>query len=308
MMFLMPGAEARAQGQSRETTSSDSAAATAPTQTQALAMGCITASCHAGLLSQTMPHPIAETCDLCHQRLSDAHPQASTKTFQLTQAMPALCYQCHDKIQEQAKAGMSAHKPIQTEASCATCHAPHAGAEGHLLKKPSRELCLGCHAGIIPKSPQVIHDPVRSGSCAVCHDPHAAPNQTLLRKSYAKMPYAVDSEGSNQLCFTCHAPALINLAVTNDATGFRDGDRNLHHLHGKRGDRGKSCSLCHAVHASTRPRLIADTVPFGNWMMPIRFEKNDSGGSCAPGCHQKLSYDRNSGARGSVQETNRGRQ
>ena len=31
--------------------------------------------------------------------------------------------------------------------------------------------------------------------------------------------------------------------------------------------------------------LIADSVAFGSWKLPLKFVKTESGGSCAPGCH-----------------------
>jgi len=33
-------------------------------------------------------------------------------------------------------------------------------------------------------------------------------------------------------------------------------------------------------------------VPFGAWDMPINFEVQPDGGSCAPGCHDPRSYNR----------------
>jgi hypothetical protein len=38
--------------------------------------------------------------------------------------------------------------------------------------------------------------------------------------------------------------------------------------------------------------LIADSVPFGKWSLPLKFVKTETGGSCAPGCHKPQSYDR----------------
>jgi len=37
---------------------------------------------------------------------------------------------------------------------------------------------------------------------------------------------------------------------------------------------------------------VRDSVPFGKWEMPIKFVKNETGGSCSPGCHKPYSYDR----------------
>ena len=52
--------------------------------------------------------------------------------------------------------------------------------------------------------------------------------------------------------------------------------------------------------AQEQEKMMAETVLFGNWLMPINFRKTDTGGSCAPGCHEPQQYDRN--ARGVVVE------
>ena len=38
---------------------------------------------------------------------------------------------------------------------------------------------------------------------------------------------------------------------------------------------------------------MRDSVPYGNWTMPINFKRTETGGSCAPGCHKAFAYDRN---------------
>ena len=78
--------------------------------------------------------------------------------------------------------------------------------------------------------------------------------------------------------------------------GFRDGDLNLHWVHVNR-EKGRTCRACHEVHASSNPFHIRDSVPFGRdkWELPINYEINDTGGSCAPGCHSAQIYSRESG-------------
>jgi hypothetical protein len=50
--------------------------------------------------------------------------------------------------------------------------------------------------------------------------------------------------------------------------------------------------LCHAIHASRLPKLMAEKVSFGDWEMPVNFIITDQGGQCTPGCHAKATYDR----------------
>jgi hypothetical protein len=37
---------------------------------------------------------------------------------------------------------------------------------------------------------------------------------------------------------------------------------------------------------------VQESVPYGNWQIPIRFVPSSTGGQCAAGCHQALGYDR----------------
>ena len=69
---------------------------------------------------------------------------------------------------------------------------------------------------------------------------------------------------------------------------------NLHYLHVNRDKKGRTCRACHETHASNAEKHIRDSVPFGKggWELPIGFEKTASGGSCSPGCHKPIGYDR----------------
>jgi len=57
-------------------------------------------------------------------------------------------------------------------------------------------------------------------------------------------------------------------------------------------DRGRNCRACHETHASADPRHIRESVPYGNWKMPLNYKMTNTGGSCAPGCHKAFTYDR----------------
>ena len=37
---------------------------------------------------------------------------------------------------------------------------------------------------------------------------------------------------------------------------------------------------------------MRETVPYGNWQMPVRFTATANGGRCAAGCHREYAYDR----------------
>jgi len=230
-------------------------------------------------------------CTSCH------NPHGSSEKKFFAAAGAGLCYQCHSPIEEKLKSAKSIHAPIKTDRGCSTCHAAHASDAPKLLAKTGMNLCLDCHKDLIKKTQTVLHGPIKDGQCTPCHDPHGTPNEKLLIKPYTTEFYVSYSDNEFQFCFSCHNRDLLRFPTTSFATGFRDGNKNLHYLHINRKDRGKSCKVCHVVHAGENPKLLAEKVPFGKWSLPLKFVKTETGGSCAPGCHQPYAYDRKTPAK-----------
>ena len=131
----------------------------------------------------------------------------------------------------------------------------------------------------------------RTGPALPAIIPTAPENRKLLIKSFPADVYVPYSDKEYELCFSCHNRDLLRFPETSFATGFRDGERNLHYLHVNK-EKGRSCKLCHNVHGSNNPKLINDRAPFGNWELPLKFVKTDTGGQCSPGCHKTYNYDR----------------
>ena len=227
-------------------------------------------------------------CTSCHDPHGSAHPKL------LPEAGAAICFTCHDAIGEKVAQAAVAHPPVTSEAGCGSCHTPHAGDQAKLLLRPEKEACLACHATVVTPAMTVLHGPVAQGTCTPCHDPHGGADEDLLVASFPSSPYAAYGDEAYALCFSCHKRDLLRYPDTSFATEFRDGERNLHHLHVNDKVKGRSCSLCHELHGGTQPKLMAVGVAFGTWRLPVKFVKTETGGSCAPGCHQPKSYDRKS--------------
>lgn len=246
-------------------------------------------TCHSDIqeeLKRNVVHPaIYGGCTSCH------NPHSSPYRKMLSAEGEKLCFLCHPKISEKTEKAKSVHPPIKTEKACASCHFPHAGDSEKLLPKAGKELCLDCHKGFIKKNQTVLHGPIRDGKCTPCHDPHGSANIKLLVKEFPADIYPAYKEDEYELCFSCHNRELLKYPDTSFSTGFRDGERNLHYLHVNR-TKSRNCKLCHIIHAGDLPKLIAGRAPFGNWNIPLNFEKWDTGGSCLPGCHKKVVYDR----------------
>ena len=225
-------------------------------------------------------------CTSCHNPHGSAHPKL------LADEGTAVCVACHDGIAEKIQKGQVVHAVVTSESGCGSCHSPHASDNARLLLVPEKDTCLGCHKTIIAKSMTTLHGPIVEGKCTPCHDPHGGPNANLLVAGFPSQPYVPYLDTEYALCFTCHKRDLVQFPDTSFATGFRDGERNLHYLHVNDKQKGRSCKMCHDVHGSSQPKLIADSVMFGKWKLPLNFVKTDTGGSCAPGCHKIQNYDR----------------
>ncbi len=247
-------------------------------------------SCHVNMEAQIkkkfVHQALSGGCTSCH------NPHGSSAKMFFSASGSGLCFQCHPDIETKVKSAKSVHPPIQTERGCASCHAPHSSDTPKLLPKTGKDFCLDCHKGFLKKNQTVLHGPIKEGKCEACHDPHATGQEKLLFKSFSTEFYIPYNDNEYQLCFSCHNRDLLRNATTSYATQFRDGEQNLHYVHVNRKDKGRNCKACHVIHGGEMPKLIADKVPFGKWNLPLRYVKTDTGGSCAPGCHKKYSYDR----------------
>jgi predicted CXXCH cytochrome family protein len=248
------------------------------------------AGCHVDiqeLLKKPDVHPALDGgCTSCHNPHGSAHPKL------LNEEGAAVCFTCHDDIGAKVEKSAVVHGAVKSEKGCASCHSPHASDNAKLLLLPEKETCLSCHKTIITKNMTTLHGPIGEGKCTPCHDPHGSPNAKLLAAEFPTGPYVPYTDKEYALCFSCHKRDLLQFPDTSFATGFRDGERNLHYLHVNNKQKGRSCVMCHNVHGSSQTKLIADSVPFGKWSLPLKFVKTDTGGSCSPGCHKTQNYDR----------------
>ncbi|MEI7897079.1 MAG: cytochrome c3 family protein [bacterium] len=260
--------------------------------------------CHSDLIEKKILHePAKDGCDNCHQVNINDHTQKGVNGLHLTEKMPELCYTCHDGTKKDVDTTRVVHQAVKVKKLCLNCHSPHSTDAKKLLIADKKELCLTCHdkdadstgkklvnIKKLLKTSKVIH-PAIAGGCTSCHKAHASTENFLLISAYPKGQYVAGNKDSYAVCWECHDVDLFGLAKTATSTNFRDGERNLHFLHVNR-EKGRSCSICHNVHATNNLHLIVDKVPFGEWTMPMNYTPSDSGGSCAPGCHGYAQYKR----------------
>jgi predicted CXXCH cytochrome family protein len=279
---------------------------------------------HESAYKSLLPGPVWESCLKCHEDFlkplkeaafvhspvknspcTSCHtPHGGEVDKLLKKKTPDLCLGCHKNIEKKKKEAV-VHKPLTQEGGCAACHAVHFSKNKGLLQGEETNLCLGCHntnkLGTPPlrnikkelAGKKYLHGPIELGECKACHDPHGSPFYRLLKKNYPIDIYAPYKEGNYDLCLSCHEKNLLRFAETTIYTKFRNGNQNLHFIHVANKRKGRSCRVCHEPHASDLPKLITkDGAAFGDWKIPLNFTMTTTGGSCAPGCHRALKYDR----------------
>ncbi len=240
--------------------------------------------------------PFQNNCLNCHSQ----HSSSEAKLLNLT--TQNLCIYCHDDMQKRIEKATVVHGALTDKKSCINCHSPHASEQKKFLMADAKALCLNCHdrayksgnrqienvAQVLQKS-KSVHAAIDKAGCTGCHDPHTSVNPYLLNKAFPEGSYALANKDNFALCFSCHKGEMIDKGST--ATGFRNGDVNLHNIH-INGEKGRSCIVCHNPHGSANDHLINDRTQFGSWAMPLNYKTIENGGSCAPGCHTERKYER----------------
>jgi predicted CXXCH cytochrome family protein len=255
--------------------------------------------CHQDLINRKVVHPVAEdACDNCHLSNGKPHPGEGSREFTLMDSLPDLCFYCHT---DPGPYGYG-HAPVK-EHDCLACHDVHGSSEFRLLKASEVELCISCHGETedaqhpgsnikrLISGDQVVHSAISSGGCIACHLPHGSNIRAMLVAPYPEENYLPAVTENFELCFLCHDTDLLLAEETAWGTNFRSGTKNLHWVHCQ-GNKGRNCRMCHNLHGSPLPFLIEERVMFGAWEMNMQFKQEENGGSCLPGCHAQLSYER----------------
>lgn len=264
-------------------------------------------SCHQEMGKQLkdtrfMHKPVAENqCTTCH----DAHASDSPGVLK-GEPLKLCTTECHQDIRKAAFEAKHKHQAVIEDRACVNCHTAHGGDLAKLMKSKPIDICLKCHdksirlddgktiaaVNDISKDGMSLHGPLREGTCGGCHNVHGSDYTRLLTQEYPESFYAGFKVESYGLCFTCHDKQLALTKETDKLTGFRNGQQNLHFLHVNKDTRGRTCRACHSTHASTQDMHVRESVPYGQWQLPVSFTPNANGGSCTPGCHQSYAYDR----------------
>jgi predicted CXXCH cytochrome family protein len=218
---------------------------------------------------------------------------------------PDCCYDCHKKQQKFIESVSVKHGAVTEDQLCLNCHTHHASNLPKQLKDAPLELCLVCHnkemetpygsilnmARFLDNN-SYVHGPIMRGDCSACHNPHGSDYWRIVKKYFPQEFYAPFSLGMYELCFSCHEKTAALTEETTVATGFRNGEQNLHFMHVNKDYKGRTCKACHDIHGSNNPLHIAYDFPYGLMLLPINYEPIENGGRCSPGCHETKEFNR----------------
>jgi len=244
--------------------------------------------------------PVANGCVNCHSPHS-----ADFENNLFADPKEGLCFSCHENKKTEVENATVKHRALTTGRKCLACHDPHFSDNAKQLIMAPMDLCLKCHSreyvrgerrvanmAEVLENNQYKHGPILEKDCSGCHNPHGSDNFRILRANFPPLFYSGYDPKNYELCFMCHEKDLAAEEWTTTLTGFRNGEQNLHFVHVNKKVKGRTCRACHDAHATNNPRHIRDSVPFGNWSLPVGFTKTETGGQCLPGCHQMFTYDR----------------
>lgn len=185
------------------------------------------ASAEAGYLLKA---PVPQLCIQCHK----TDRPVFAKQHMNYPVGKSLCTNCHNAHGSNQKGILydTVHKPVASR-MCSQCHEDPGSATPLKTRKPSPELCKGCHALFVKEAfdKKRIHWPLADRkSCQNCHNPHASREKGLLLASQTR------------LCGSCHGDSLDQMAkVKSQHNPVKEG----------------SCTACHMPHSSDNPQLLA---------------------------------------------------
>lgn len=183
-----------------------------------------------GLLWEGSHPPVANRlCAQCHVPPNSPEPLATKR------AGTDLCRSCHGEVVKAALSARRVHWALLGQEGCLGCHAAHGSREKHLLGKPMKILCGGCHADVPRRAERskTKHPPVVEGRCTACHDPHAGQGVFLLVRPTLE-----------EVCATCHDWKKHSSHPTGDQV-VDPRNSNLR----------VDCASCHRAHGTPHEHL-----------------------------------------------------
>lgn len=135
--------------------------------------------------------------------------------------------------------------PSPPSAAAPTATSPTRATNASLLEDEPKNLCFECHNQPIElpdgtklvnmkkviDSGKSLHSTVARAGASSATDIHGGDHRHLLNDEYPSDMYYPFSESSYALCFSCHDRHLVLDQKTSGATGFRNGEMNLHFVH-----------------------------------------------------------------------------
>ncbi|MCM2277346.1 MAG: cytochrome c3 family protein [Oligoflexia bacterium] len=230
-----------------------------------LAGGALLLAATAGAAPSSHPPFASKKCKSCHVLAPDKTPIPD----QFIAEQPDLCYNCHDRVDENP----IVHKAVKN-GDCTDCHMGHESPNRALLQDKIKPLCSQCHKAHSGKQPFGHSALDMRNSCVHCHFPHSSEKKKLMKDKPAA------------LCVTCHTDfsRKIDEPGMNIHSAMESGCQSCHNAHGAKNDKlliqglNDLCFKCHEQEDYTdHPRAGH---PIGGRPDPVHPERPMSCISC----------------------------
>ncbi len=197
------------------------------------------AACHPDTAAEAQkPYlhaPFAQgNCQSCHA------PHDSPNAFQLVMPADQLCFTCHPRSDDLAKAVK--HQPFAA-GQCLSCHQPHGAEQKGLLRREWNDLCWDCHPGVAEERQMENHHPPFDSWCGLCHEPHASNNEVLMTRPQPTICVGCHGYVGDEFKQPSHHPVPEGKLTCTGCHGQHASPAGTEHLLRKAGR--SLCYMCH---------------------------------------------------------------
>ncbi|MEN8147119.1 MAG: cytochrome c3 family protein [Campylobacterota bacterium] len=149
--------------------------------------------CHQQLTREKYAHAPAVNwlCTSCHNGEvgSDNAQDKGRSKYLLPEPVNALCFKCHKENRDFWKKARYRHEPLDS-GRCNKCHNSHSTPYNMSVRKPSDQICLGCHQDKHVKAQRLKGSACAGASaekrCVSCHTPHASSKKFFIKEENKK--------------------------------------------------------------------------------------------------------------------------
>ncbi len=148
--------------------------------------------CHNKLTKEKYAHAPAVNwlCTACHNGEvgSDNAKDKGRSKYLVPEPVNTLCFKCHKENFKLWKSYRYRHEPLDS-GRCNKCHNSHSTPYSMFVRKPSNQICIGCHREKhiqAQRKGSACEGTSKGKRCIDCHTPHASSRKFFLKEKTKK--------------------------------------------------------------------------------------------------------------------------